>query len=243
MSPSPSASGGRPRSPRARCQNRSARPARSASGAARAGLAHRDPPHSSPSPASVSKIVIVAGPRMTTNSAGKMKSTSGNTSLMAVLAAASSARCRRLVRSEVGLHPKGLRHRGAEAVGLDQHGDQRAHLRHAGAIGQPAQRLFPAGAGPDLEVDHHELLAEHRAHPVDFLGHPDQRLVEAESGLDADHQHVERVGKRALDLRLPLLDPAADVERRHDPADARRPRCARRPPPARRRPAAAPGRR
>jgi hypothetical protein len=39
-----------------------------------------------------------AGPRITTSSAGMMKKTSGKTILMAVLAAASSAICLRLVR-------------------------------------------------------------------------------------------------------------------------------------------------
>ena len=43
-------------------------------------------------------IWISAGPRITTNIAGKMQNTSGKTSLIVVLAAASSARCRRLVR-------------------------------------------------------------------------------------------------------------------------------------------------
>lgn len=42
---------------------------------------------------------IAAGPRITTKREGKMQSTSGKSILMAVLAAASSARWRRLVRS------------------------------------------------------------------------------------------------------------------------------------------------
>ncbi len=45
-------------------------------------------------------IVIAAGPTSTTKIAGKMKSTSGKMSLTAVLAAFSSAICRRLVRIE-----------------------------------------------------------------------------------------------------------------------------------------------
>src|SRR5262245_8206597 len=48
---------------------------------------------------SASKIWMIAEPRITTNIAGKMSSTSGKTSLIVVLAAASSARWRRLVRS------------------------------------------------------------------------------------------------------------------------------------------------
>ena len=43
--------------------------------------------------------LIAAGPMVTTQIAGKMQSTSGNTILTPVFAAASSARCRRLVRS------------------------------------------------------------------------------------------------------------------------------------------------
>jgi hypothetical protein len=38
---------------------------------------------------------MTAGPRITTNIAGKMQNTSGKMSLIVVLAAASSARCRR----------------------------------------------------------------------------------------------------------------------------------------------------
>ena len=43
--------------------------------------------------------LIAAGPIVTTQIAGKMQKTSGNTILTPVFAAASSARCRRLVRS------------------------------------------------------------------------------------------------------------------------------------------------
>ncbi len=43
--------------------------------------------------------LMTAGPRVTTHSAGKMQTTSGKTILTPVLAAASSARWRRLVRS------------------------------------------------------------------------------------------------------------------------------------------------
>jgi hypothetical protein len=42
--------------------------------------------------------LIAAGPIVTTQIAGKMQNTSGKTILTPVLAAASSARCRRLVR-------------------------------------------------------------------------------------------------------------------------------------------------
>src|SRR5690606_13248027 len=48
---------------------------------------------------SMRTIWITVVPRTTTNSAGKMQSTSGKTSLTVVLAAASSARCRRFCRS------------------------------------------------------------------------------------------------------------------------------------------------
>lgn len=46
-----------------------------------------------------SNIMIIEGPIVTTNNDGKMNSTSGNTSLTVVLAACSSASCRRRVRS------------------------------------------------------------------------------------------------------------------------------------------------
>ncbi len=66
------------------------------------------PPPVSSETAQVCMIWIIAGPRMTTNRAGKTHSTSGKTSLMAVLAAASSARCRRLVRSEAACTRRAL---------------------------------------------------------------------------------------------------------------------------------------
>ena len=55
-----------------------------------------------------SATAITAGPTTTTPMLGKIKNTSGGTSLMVVLAAISSAFCRRWVRSASENAPKDL---------------------------------------------------------------------------------------------------------------------------------------
>ena len=96
-SPSPGGRPVRPSNPRSRGHHRSATPIRVPSAVPRSRF-RTATRRTATSTASVRMIWMSAGPRITTNIAGKMKSTSGNTSLMVVFAAASSARCRRLVR-------------------------------------------------------------------------------------------------------------------------------------------------
>ena len=121
---------------------------------------------------SVRTIAISAGPRITTNIAGKTKKTSGKISLIVVLAAASSARWRRLVRSVSAWT------RSASAIEVPNRSvwismvTSDADVGQAGAIGEIAQRLFARRAGPDLQIDQGELLAHERAHVDDLLGRP-----------------------------------------------------------------------
>ena len=105
---------------------------------------------------------IAAGPIVTTQIAGKMQSTSGNTILTPVFAAASSARCRRLVRSVSEYDAQRLRDAGAELVGLDQHRHERAQVVDAGAVGEVAQRFGARLAGAQFEVDEAQLVGELR---------------------------------------------------------------------------------
>ena len=143
---------------------------------------------------------IAAGPMVTTQIAGKMQKTSGNTILTPVFAAASSARWRRLVRSVSEYDAQRLRHAGAELVGLDQHRDERAEVVDAGAVGEIAQRLGARLAGAQLEVDQPQLVGQ--------LGIRERQLAcrpacsawsRPRPGLDADHQQVEHVGERQPD--------------------------------------------
>ncbi len=106
----------------------------------------------------------------------------------------------------LGVHPKRLGDRGPKPVGLDEHADQRIDVVQPGALAEVAERLLPRGAGPDLQVHHGELLAQHRADAVDLLRHSHQGLVEPQTGLDADHQHVQRIGEGLLHFLLPRLD-------------------------------------
>ena len=69
--------------------------------------------------------LITAGPMVTTQIAGKMQNTSGKTILTPVLAAASSARWRRLVRTVSECTRSDCATLGAELVGLHQHRDER----------------------------------------------------------------------------------------------------------------------
>ena len=145
---------------------------------------------------------------------------------MVVLAAASSARWRRLVRivSEWT--------RSASATEVPKRSVWISMLTRdlmsasAGAFREVLERLIPGGSGPHLQVDHGELLAHDRAHMVDLVGHPYQRLIEPQAGLHADHQHVQHVGQGQLDLLLASLEPAPDEERRADPSDGHRARRA-----------------
>ena len=57
----------------------------------------------------------------------------------------------------VRVHAQRVGQAGAEALGLDQHRDQRAHLGDAGALGERAQRIGGALARARLEVGELEL--------------------------------------------------------------------------------------
>ena len=89
-------------------------------------------------------MVMAAGPTSTTKMPGKMNITSGKISLTAVLAAFSSASCRRRSAHRIALHAQGLGDAGAELVGLDQHRRQAPQVVDAGPRAQFVQHF---GAG------------------------------------------------------------------------------------------------
>ena len=165
---------------------------------------------------------IAAGPIVTIQMAGKMHSTSGNTIFTPVFAAASSARCRRLVLQRVGEHAKRVGDARAELVGLDQHGDERVQIVDAGAIRQIAQRVRSAGAGEQLEAHEPKLAREIDVRELELLRDARHRLVESEARLDADDHQVERIGERQPDAVLALLRFAREDEAGNHVADAHR---------------------
>ena len=89
---------------------------------------------------------------------GKMNSTSGKISFTVVLAATSSACCRRFWRRRIGKHAQRLHQGRAEAIGLRQHVNETFDRLQPGAVGHTLPGLDPRLAGPLLEVDLDELL-------------------------------------------------------------------------------------
>ena len=85
--------------------------------------------------------LIAAGPIVTTQIAGKMQKTSGNTILTPVLAAVLFRALPPLGAQRLGVHAQRLRDAGAELVGLHQHRHQRDDVVDAGALAEVVQRL------------------------------------------------------------------------------------------------------
>ena len=117
----------------------------------------------------------------------------------AVLAARSSANCRRLEPHRVRLDAKRRADARTELFGLDHDGGERPHVIDPGADAQVAEHLLAGAAHLDLEVGDGELLAEDRARVGQLRRHPAHRRVEPEAGLDADDHQVERVGQAEED--------------------------------------------
>ena len=152
-----------------------------------------------------------AGPRMTMNSDGKMQPTSGNSILIGALAACSSARCRRSIRScsdwtwrtfEIDTPSC-----SAWMIAPMKFGE-----RHdLGPRDDVAQRLATRLADADLGERPPELVRQRSLQLLDDLP---ERGVEAEPGPDRDRQQVERVRDHQQDGLLALLDPATEPELR-----------------------------
>ena len=169
---------------------------------------------------------MAAGPTSTTKIAGKMNSTSGKISCTAVLAAFSSASCRRRVRIESDWTRRAWAMLRAEAVGLDQDRRQAAHVVDAGADAQVVQHFAPRPAHLQLEVGQRQFLADGLGVLLHLVGHLPQGGVQPEARLHADDQQVEGVGQGQEDLLLPggpqmPQDDLRQVEA--DPAEEHRP--------------------
>ena len=162
---------------------------------------------------------MMAGPRMTMNSDGKMHPTSGNSILIGALAACSSARWRRSMRScsdwtwsTFDIDTPSCSAWMIAPMKLVSGGD-------LGARDDVAQRVASRLADADLGERAPELVRQRALELLDDLA---QRGVEAEAGPHGDRQQVERVRDHQQDGLLALLDAAAEPELRGDVAEQRR---------------------
>src|SRR5664280_1568379 len=117
-------------------------------------------------------MVIIAGPSRTMNMLGKMNKTSGKTSFTVVLAAISSASCRRFMRipSEKVV--------SALEIGVRQHAGEALDDIQLGALSHAAPRLDAALSRPLLQVDLGKLFRNGRMTQGEFLSRAQQRLVQ-----------------------------------------------------------------
>ena len=149
-------------------------------------------------------MLSTAGPRITTNIAGKMKSAVGTSIFTgAFIARSSAATCRRLRDSSAwirSIRPSGLPSCSAWMSELTT--DVSSGMSTRSAILRSA--VAAALADPEL-AEHEEELLDERA--LEVLAEPRQRGVEAETGLDADREDVERVRQLAPHLLAALPRP------------------------------------
>ena len=119
------------------------------------------------------------------------------------------------------MHAQSLRNAGAEAIGLDQSGDQGANIIDAGAIDEIAQGFGARFAGAHFEVDQVEFVAEVGMSVMQVFSDAHQGLIKGEAGLHANYGEVECIGQRDPDALLAILDQALQVEARKEEAERR----------------------
>ena len=147
-------------------------------------------PPPEPGPPRFLMIRMIAGPRMTTNSDGKMQPTSGNSILIGALAAISSARWRRSMRSCSDWTWSTLLIETPSCSAWMIAPMKLVSGDDLGPRDDVAQRVAACLAHPDLGERAPELVGERADHLLDHLA---ERGVEAEPGPDADRQEVERI--------------------------------------------------
>ena len=155
-SPRPAARRRRPSSPRMRrrcCR----RPHRLADDAAVLPAQRQRSARRAPrlSPRACRAIEMIAGSRSTTNIAGKIRKTSGNSILTGAFCARSSAAALRFLRISIGEVAQDLPDRDAEGLALDDPADERPHPGRVDAVEQVLERL---GRG-----ESHRLLLKRQA--------------------------------------------------------------------------------
>ena len=107
-------------------------------------------------------MMMIAGPKATRNSEGKMKNTSGKISLMVVLAACLFHLLNALGSERVGMRAQGLADAGSELFGLDQHGDEVANTVHVGAFGQMLPGFLAGASGALFQHNDVQFIAKFR---------------------------------------------------------------------------------
>ena len=162
---------------------------------------------------------MMAGPRMTMNSDGKMHPTSGNSILIGAFAACLLGALAALDAELLRLDLEHLRDRHTELLGLDDRADEVRQRRDLGPRDDVAQRLAARLADADLGQRPAELVGQRALELLDDLA---ERGVEAEAGPDGDRQQVERVRDLEQDRVLALLDAAAEPELRDRVAEQQR---------------------
>ena len=138
---------------------------------------------------------------------GKMQPTMGKSIFTGALAAASSARCRRSMRSWLRLDLEDLGDRHAKLLRLDDGTDEVADGLGVRAGRHVAKCLAAGAAHPDLGQGLAELVNQGPFHLLDHLG---ERRIEAQAGLHGDGKQVQ--GVRQLEDHLQGSGPDAPTE-------------------------------
>ena len=144
---------------------------------------------------------MMAGPRMTMNSDGKMHPTSGNSILIGAFAACSSARWRRSMRSCSDWTWSTFEIETPSCSAWMIAPMKLVSGADLGPRDDVAERLAARLADADLGERPAELLGQRTLELLDDLA---ERGIEAEAGPDGDRQQVERVRDLEQDRVLAL---------------------------------------
>ena len=162
------------------------------------------------------KMDTTAGPRMTTNRAGKIMKTSGKSILIGAFCACCSAAARRRFRISIARLRRICADRDAEQLALHHRARERLDRRSRAAADHVLERLDRREAHPLLLEHDPQLVAERSLHP---LAGELERGAEAESRLDRDDEQVDQLGHAAIDPVQPGLGTPLDDEAGPEPAD------------------------
>ena len=95
----------------------------------------------------------------------------------------------------VALRSQRLRHAGAEFVGLDEHGRQRAEIGNAGARAEFVQHFDARPAHLQLEIADREFFGQHAIGVFHFFGDFAHGLIQSQAGFHANDHQIQGVGQ------------------------------------------------
>ncbi len=140
-------------------------------------------------------ICRTAGPRITINSAGRIRNAIG----MVI----ERSGCRFALRGLLALHPKRvsvnaehLADARTEPLALNQVLDQNAELLDTRPGVGSTHRLLPGDASVHLPVDHQQLGRNIRVRVLHLLRDPEDGGIEPQPGLYTEHQQIHHVRQR-----------------------------------------------